>query len=179
MKYCGKHFSEAEMSVIRRIIEEDPARNRLAISPMVCDELGWRKPDGGLKEMSCRVALLRMHEDELVRLPPPRIEAPRRGRQAPSRRLAQALRLPPRSPGNLRRKAAIPWDLLQGRQLAMYRRYTRPRQARPPQALRPSHQERVALPPLTPIPPDPNPVTSSFLAEIMWPCVPLLRIPGS
>ena len=72
MKYCGKHFSEAEMSVIRRIIEEDPARNRLAISRMVCDELGWRKPDGGLKEMSCRVALLRMHEDELVRLPPPR-----------------------------------------------------------------------------------------------------------
>jgi hypothetical protein len=34
--------------------------------------LDWRKPDGGLKEMSCRVALLRMHEDGLLPLPPPR-----------------------------------------------------------------------------------------------------------
>ena len=31
-----------------------------------------RKPDGGLKEMSCRVALLRMQQDGLLRLPPPR-----------------------------------------------------------------------------------------------------------
>lgn len=34
--------------------------------------LDWRRPDGGLKEMSCRVALLRMQEDGLLSLPPPR-----------------------------------------------------------------------------------------------------------
>jgi hypothetical protein len=72
LTYCGKDFSDADMTVIQRIIEEDPARTRLAISRMVCDALGWCKPDGGRKEMSCRVALLRMQEDGLVRLPPPR-----------------------------------------------------------------------------------------------------------
>jgi hypothetical protein len=34
--------------------------------------LDWRKPDGGLKEMSCRVAMLRMQNDGLLTLPPPR-----------------------------------------------------------------------------------------------------------
>jgi len=58
------------MTVIQRILAEDPARTRLAISRMVCDALGWCTPDGGRKEMSCRVALLRMQAAGLVRLPP-------------------------------------------------------------------------------------------------------------
>jgi hypothetical protein len=36
----------------------------------------WYKPDGGLKEMSCRVAMLRMHRDGLIQLPPPRCKKP-------------------------------------------------------------------------------------------------------
>jgi hypothetical protein len=31
----------------------------------------WLKPDGKLKDMSCRVAMLRMHEDGIICLPPP------------------------------------------------------------------------------------------------------------
>jgi hypothetical protein len=38
--------------------------------------LDWYKPDGGLKEMSCRVAMLRMHRDGLIELPPPRRKKP-------------------------------------------------------------------------------------------------------
>ncbi len=72
MRYCGREFLDAELAEIRRTIAEDPNRTRWAISQRVCETLGWRKPDGGLKEMSCRVALLRMQEDGLVRLPPPR-----------------------------------------------------------------------------------------------------------
>ncbi len=72
MRYCGREFLNAELAEIRRLIAEDPNRTRWAISQRVCETLGWRKPDGGLKEMSCRVALLRMQEDGLVRLPPPR-----------------------------------------------------------------------------------------------------------
>jgi hypothetical protein len=34
--------------------------------------LDWRQVDGALKQMSCRVALLRMQEDGLLTLPPPR-----------------------------------------------------------------------------------------------------------
>ena len=39
---------------------------------MTCEQLGWRRSDGRLKEMSCRVAMLRMQHDGLITLPPPR-----------------------------------------------------------------------------------------------------------
>ena len=45
---------------------------RQAISVALCEHLQWRKPDGALKDMSARVALLRMHRDGLIELPPSR-----------------------------------------------------------------------------------------------------------
>lgn len=60
------------MRIIRRIIAEDPDRSRFQISKIVCETLGWFKPGGGLKDMSCRVAMLRMQKDGLIQLPPPR-----------------------------------------------------------------------------------------------------------
>jgi hypothetical protein len=36
----------------------------------------WLKPDGGLKDMSCRVAMLRRQGDGLIQLPPPRCPRP-------------------------------------------------------------------------------------------------------
>ena len=71
MRYCGRPFSAAELQEIRGLIAEDPKRGRVALSQRVCQSLSWYKPDGGLKEMSCRVALLRMQADGLIRLPPP------------------------------------------------------------------------------------------------------------
>lgn len=70
-RYCGRHFSADELALIRRKIETAASLNRWALSIWVCEQFGWRKPDGGLKEMSCRVALLRMERDGLLRLPPP------------------------------------------------------------------------------------------------------------
>ncbi|OGV62515.1 MAG: hypothetical protein A3K19_17895 [Lentisphaerae bacterium RIFOXYB12_FULL_65_16] len=72
MKYCGREFTDAELAGIRQLLAEDPMMTRWALSRLVCETLGWRKPDGGLKDMSCRVALLRMQDDGLVLLPPPR-----------------------------------------------------------------------------------------------------------
>lgn len=68
-KYCGRIFSPVELTRIRTIVNE--GRNRTAISRLVCQEFRWYKRDGGLKEMSCRVALLRMHRDGLITLPLP------------------------------------------------------------------------------------------------------------
>ena len=70
-RYCGRSFSPLDIALIRRIIADDPKRNRTPISKMACELLGWYKPDGQLKEMSCRVALLRMQRDGLIALPPP------------------------------------------------------------------------------------------------------------
>lgn len=72
MKYCGREFDDHALAQIRRIIAEEPPRSRAAISRQICEAFDWRRADGGLKEMSCRVALLRMETDGWIRLPAPR-----------------------------------------------------------------------------------------------------------
>ena len=72
LRYCGRNFSIEEMDLIRSMIAAEPRRNRHQLSRVVCEELGWRRPDGLVKDMSCRVAMLRMHRDGLINLPPPR-----------------------------------------------------------------------------------------------------------
>jgi len=71
LRYCGRIFTTLELTRIRDIISEVPKKNRTAISRIVCQEFDWYKRDGGLKEMSCRVALLRMHRDGIITLPVP------------------------------------------------------------------------------------------------------------
>mgnify|MGYP000464291937 CR=1 FL=1 len=72
MRYCGREFSEEEVDWIRDLISTSPRISRRALSIRFCEHWGWRKPDGGLKEMSCRVALLKMHRQGLILLPVPR-----------------------------------------------------------------------------------------------------------
>ena len=75
-RYCDRDFSESELAWIRALIAEDPQRTRAELSRMVCQAMQWHKPDSGLKDMSCRVAMLRMQEDGLIQLPPPRGQRP-------------------------------------------------------------------------------------------------------
>ena len=75
-RYCGRDFSEQEFEQIRCLIHDNPGFHRADLSREVCRMLRWLKPDGGLKEMSCRVAMLRMHEDGRIQLPPPRRTKP-------------------------------------------------------------------------------------------------------
>lgn len=70
-RYCGRDFSPDEQAQINELINNNPSWNRTQISREVCRLLAWTKPDGGLKEMSCRVALLRMAKDKLIDLPAP------------------------------------------------------------------------------------------------------------
>ncbi len=71
MRYCGRDFTLEQVEQIRQFISLEPRKNRAQLSRLVCHHLDWKKPDGGLKEMSCRVAMLRMQEDGLITLPPP------------------------------------------------------------------------------------------------------------
>jgi len=70
--YCGRDFSVMEISRMRQLMADHPEYHRADLSRQVCRMLQWCKADGGLKEMSCRVAMLRMHADGLIHLPPPR-----------------------------------------------------------------------------------------------------------
>jgi hypothetical protein len=71
VRYCGRDFSAEELTQIRQLISEDPKRSRAELSRLACHSLQWYKTDGGLKDMSARVAMLRMQDDGLITLPPP------------------------------------------------------------------------------------------------------------
>lgn len=70
-RYCGRLFTTDEIQRIRSLTAAEPKRNRAQLSREVCDILGWLRPDGRRKDMSCRVAMLRMERDGLLTLPPP------------------------------------------------------------------------------------------------------------
>ena len=70
-RYCGREFSPAELDHIRQLLELRPALGRVALSRRICQDLAWLNVLGQPKEMSCRVAMLRMEKDGLIGLPPP------------------------------------------------------------------------------------------------------------
>ena len=60
------------MALLRALIAGPPPLNRHMLSKEFCRRIGWFKPDGGLKDMMARVAMLAMHRDGLIALPAPR-----------------------------------------------------------------------------------------------------------
>ena len=70
-RYCGRDFSAVELTHIREVLSLQPALHRVGLSRRICQDLDWRNACGQLKEMSCRVALLRMQKDGLIQLPKP------------------------------------------------------------------------------------------------------------
>jgi len=68
--YCGREFSSQDIQTIKLMMEGDPSLKRAPMSRKLCEMFEWRKPNGELKDMTCRVALLRMQADGLITLPP-------------------------------------------------------------------------------------------------------------
>ena len=72
LRYCGRVFTPEEMDQIRRLIAFGPTLNRAQRSRLDCADLGWIPLDVRRQDMSCRVAMLRMHREGLIIHPPPR-----------------------------------------------------------------------------------------------------------
>ncbi len=70
IRYCGRDFTPTEITQIRALIKNNPQFNRTRLSIEVCRVLQWFKPDGETKDMSCRVAMLKMEKDGVICLPP-------------------------------------------------------------------------------------------------------------
>lgn len=95
--YCARHFSTEDIQTIQALIANSPGLKRTALSRTICQVLNWTKPNGELKDMSCRVALLRMQADGLLELPPSRSPPPQRAPQflpAPATDAQAALQAP-------------------------------------------------------------------------------------
>lgn len=70
LQICGRDFSDGELEWIRSRIGDKVSRTEL--SRLFCTHTGWVKSDGGLKDMSCRTALLKLEQKGLIELPRPR-----------------------------------------------------------------------------------------------------------
>lgn len=70
-RYSGRDFTDLELDRVRQLIARNPGSNRVHLSRLVCEEFQWLRPNGQPKDMSCRVAMLRMERDGLIVLPPP------------------------------------------------------------------------------------------------------------
>jgi len=71
LQVCGRQFADADIELIRNLVAQEPALTPAALSRHVCDLLRWFRPDGRRKDMSCRVALLKLERMGLITLPAP------------------------------------------------------------------------------------------------------------
>lgn len=69
MVVCGQEFTPELLERITDLVIEEPQLSRRALSRRVCEWLNWRAHDGRLKQMSCRVALLKLARAGALRLP--------------------------------------------------------------------------------------------------------------
>ncbi len=70
MRVCGQQFTQTVIDNIQGIVDTNPSISRRKLSEKVCDMLDWRDHRSQPKQMSCRVALLRLHQKGLLSLPP-------------------------------------------------------------------------------------------------------------
>ena len=66
---AGRDFSEEILARIRSRVTGEPTLTRTALSREVCTWMGWHGTDGQPKEMSCRVALLKLSRRGSLELP--------------------------------------------------------------------------------------------------------------
>jgi len=69
MLVAGRDFSEEILARIRSRVEGDATLTRTALSREVCTWLGWQGAAGEPKDMSCRVALLKLARRRVIELP--------------------------------------------------------------------------------------------------------------
>ncbi|MGA9992920.1 MAG: IS4 family transposase [Thiobacillaceae bacterium] len=70
MQISGREFSDNVIERIRLRVQADGELTRTGLSREVCEWLNWRGHDGRVKDMSCRVALLKLQRRGVIELPP-------------------------------------------------------------------------------------------------------------
>ncbi len=71
MLVSGQDFNDEKIREIQAMVEANPTMSRQDLSLQVCRQLDWKSPNGKLKEMSCRVALLKLQRRGKLKLPAP------------------------------------------------------------------------------------------------------------
>ena len=69
MKVGGQEINGKSIARIQEMIDSQPGLSRVKLSRQICEQLKWQSPNGRLKEVSCRVALLKLHRRGAIQLP--------------------------------------------------------------------------------------------------------------
>lgn len=65
----GRRFTYRGLKTVIHCVAEHYSEGRTRISEVICTRLGWRQPNGWLKDRACRDALRRLEKLGLIRLP--------------------------------------------------------------------------------------------------------------
>ena len=69
MQVCGQNFTKAIINEIEEMIKAEPGLSRRELSRRICQRNGWYSPNGNLKDMSCRKALVELDRQGVIHLP--------------------------------------------------------------------------------------------------------------
>jgi hypothetical protein len=72
LSYRGRIITDDDIVFIRRLIADNPASSRRALSEKLCEAWNWRQANGALRAMVCRSLMLTLHRAGHIELPPVR-----------------------------------------------------------------------------------------------------------
>jgi hypothetical protein len=86
-RFCGREFTPEELSLIQEVVLSCAGISRTELAYTVCELLGWKRPNGGLKAPECLELLERLEGRGFLTLPQKRVTRARQRTRsmAPSR----------------------------------------------------------------------------------------------
>jgi len=69
LTYRRRSVTTDDVAFLRRLIADNPAASRRALSIMVCEAWDWRQPNGTVRDAVCRGLLLALHRGGHIELP--------------------------------------------------------------------------------------------------------------
>ena len=76
IRYRGREITGEQLEFIRRLVADNPADSRRALSKKLCEAWDWRQANGQLSDMVCRGLMLQLHREGLLLLPPKKHSPP-------------------------------------------------------------------------------------------------------
>ena len=71
-RYRGQNIDSEQVAQLREFIAAHPESSRWKLSRQLCEALGWKQPNGALRDVVCRGLLLMLERAGQIELPPVR-----------------------------------------------------------------------------------------------------------
>jgi hypothetical protein len=84
-RYRGQTIDQEQLAFLREFIAAHPDSSRWKLSRQLCEALGWKQPNGALRDVVCRGLLLLLDRAGEIALPPVRRHIPGQCRNARTR----------------------------------------------------------------------------------------------